>query len=77
MPCHNHVNSVKLTNPQVNYRANIYALKSLGVDWIISVSAVGSLQEHIVPGHIVLIDQYIDRTTKRKNTFFEVCIDTM
>ena len=57
---------------QVNYRANIYALKSLGVAWIISVSAVGSLQEHIVPGHVVLADQYIDRTTKRVNTFFQV-----
>ena len=46
-------------------------MKVLGVQWIISVSAVGSLQQHIVPGHVVLIDQYIDRTTKRKNTFFE------
>jgi len=59
-------------NPsEVNYRANIYGMKVLGVSWIIAVSAVGSLQEEIVPGHIVLVDQFIDRTTKRQNTFFE------
>jgi 5'-methylthioadenosine phosphorylase len=59
-------------NPtEVNYRANIFALKSLGVEWIISVSAVGSLKEAIAPGHIVVIDQFIDRTVARKATFFE------
>lgn len=60
-------------NPsEVPYRANIYALKSLGVDWIISVSAVGSLQENIPPGDMVLIDQFIDRTkSSRPCTFFE------
>lgn len=46
-------------------------MKLLGVSWIISVSAVGSLQEEIVPGHIVLIDQFIDRTKSRDATFFE------
>jgi 5'-methylthioadenosine phosphorylase len=59
-------------NPsEVNYRANIWALKKLGVEWILSVSAVGSLQEEVVPGHVVLIDQFIDRTKHRAATFFE------
>jgi 5'-methylthioadenosine phosphorylase len=59
-------------NPsEVNYRANIWALKSAGVEWIISVSAVGSLREEIVPGHVVIIDQFIDRTKGRAATFFE------
>ncbi len=59
-------------NPtEVNYRANIFALKKLGAEWIVSVSAVGSLREHIVPGHMVVIDQFIDRTRHRKDTFFE------
>ena len=56
---------------EINYRANIYALKFLGVDWIISVSAVGSLKEEIVPGMIVLPDQFIDFTKQRKSTFFD------
>ncbi|MEZ4319173.1 MAG: S-methyl-5'-thioadenosine phosphorylase [Myxococcota bacterium] len=55
----------------VPYRANLWALKSVGVDWVISVSAVGSLQEHIAPGDVVVIDQFIDRTRSRTNTFFE------
>ena len=59
-------------NPsEVPYRANIYGMKALGVGWIISVSAVGSLKEEIVPGHVVLIDQFIDRTTRRVPTFFD------
>jgi 5'-methylthioadenosine phosphorylase len=59
-------------NPtEVPYRANIYAMKLLGVSWIISVSAVGSLREEIVPGHVVVIDQFIDRTRQRQSTFFE------
>ena len=56
---------------EINYRANIYALKFLGVDWIISVSAVGSLKEEIVPGMIVIPDQFIDFTKQRKSTFFD------
>jgi len=51
-------------------RANIYALKSLGVEWIISVSAVGSLQEEIHPLDLIVPDQLIDRTKSRVNTFF-------
>lgn len=56
---------------QINYRANIDALKRAGVTQIISVSAVGSLNENLQPGAFVLVDQYIDRTYRRANTFFE------
>ena len=55
---------------EVNYRANIYALKSLGVDTIISVSAVGSMKEEIKPGDLVVPNQFIDRTKGRSSTFF-------
>ncbi len=56
---------------QINFRANIYALKSIGVERIISVSAVGSMKENIHPGDIVIVDQFIDRTKVRHQTFFE------
>lgn len=55
---------------EVNFRANIYGMKKLGVERIISVSAVGSLREEIAPGHVVIPDQFIDRTTQRTSTFF-------
>jgi 5'-methylthioadenosine phosphorylase len=55
---------------EVNYRANIYGMKKLGVTHIISVSACGSLKEEIKPGHIVMIDQFFDRTKGRIATFF-------
>lgn len=56
---------------EVNYRANIFGMKKLGVEQIISVSAVGSLKEEIAPGHIVIPDQFIDRTKGvRRDTFF-------
>lgn len=55
---------------EINFRANIFALKTLGVAQIFSVSAVGSMKEKIAPGDIVLIDQFIDRTTQRPSTFF-------
>lgn len=59
-------------NPsEVNYRANIFALKQAGVEWVISVSAVGSLRADVAPGDIVIIDQFIDKTFKRQSTFFE------
>jgi 5'-methylthioadenosine phosphorylase len=59
-------------NPsEVPYRANIFAMKTLGVSWIISVSAVGSLQMEVEPGHMVIIDQFIDRTKNRASTFFD------
>ena len=56
---------------EVNYRANLFALKLAGATRVISVSAVGSMKEEIEPGHVVLIDQLIDRTVGRKRTFFE------
>ncbi len=55
----------------INYRANIWALKSLGVKWVISVSAVGSLREDYKPGDFVVPDQFIDMTKKREYTFFD------
>jgi 5'-methylthioadenosine phosphorylase len=55
----------------INARANIFALKTLGVEWLISVSAVGSMREAIVPGDIVIPDQFFDRTTARPSTFFQ------
>ncbi|MEQ1503693.1 MAG: S-methyl-5'-thioadenosine phosphorylase [Myxococcota bacterium] len=60
----------RLTPSEVPYRANVWALKSLGCDWLISVSAVGSLREEIVPGQAVIVDQYIDKTRVRAETFF-------
>lgn len=60
----------RLTPSEVPYRANIYALKTLGVRYIISVSAVGSLQEHIKPLDMVMPDQMIDMTKQRVSTFF-------
>lgn len=59
-------------NPtEVNYRANIYALKAIGITRIISISACGSLREDFAPGHIVVPDQIVDFTRERKRTFFE------
>ena len=55
---------------EVNYRANIFAMKKLGVERIISVSAVGSLRAEIAPGHLVVPDQFIDRTSQRPSSFF-------
>jgi 5'-methylthioadenosine phosphorylase len=55
---------------EINFRANIYAMKKLGVERIISVSAVGSLQKEIAPGDLIVPDQFIDRTTQRPSTFF-------
>ncbi len=55
---------------EVPYRANIYALKSLGVQRIVSISACGSLREELAPGHIVIPDQIYDNTHKRARTFF-------
>ena len=59
-------------NPsKINFRANIDALKQLGVTDIISVSAVGSLKEELPPGKFVIVDQFIDRTFARNKTFFD------
>ena len=54
----------------VPYAANIFALKKLGAHTVISSGAVGSLREEISPGHLVIVDQFIDKTYKRTNTFF-------
>jgi 5'-methylthioadenosine phosphorylase len=56
---------------EINYRANIYALKSLGVDRIVSVSACGSLRDDYAPGDIIIPDGLFDFTRKRKSSFFE------
>jgi 5'-methylthioadenosine phosphorylase len=56
---------------ELNYRANIDALKRAGCTEIISVSAVGSLKEELAPGTFVIVDQFIDRTFARKKSFFE------
>lgn len=61
----------RLLPSEVNYRANIYGMKKLGVTHLISVSAVGSMKAEIAPGHIVIPDQFIDRTNgARKSSFF-------
>ena len=61
----------RLTPSEVNYRANIYALKSLGVTHVLAVSAVGIMKEHIKPGDMVVPDQIFDRTKgRRADTFF-------
>lgn len=60
-----------LTPTEVPYRANIFALKTLGVKYIIAVSACGSLKEEIAPGHVLIPDQLFDNTKKRENSFFD------
>lgn len=60
----------RVSPSELNYRANIYGMKKLGVTHLISVSAVGSMKEEIAPGDIVVIDQFIDRTVHRPMTFF-------
>ena len=60
----------RYTPTELNYRANIYGMKALGVEFILSASAVGSLQERYVPQHLVIPDQFFDRTKGRVSTFF-------
>jgi 5'-methylthioadenosine phosphorylase len=60
----------RLLPSELNYAANVFALKTLGVERILSVSAVGSLKEKYVPLHIVVPDQFVDRTSQRRSTFF-------
>lgn len=60
----------RLSPSEVNYRANVYALKQLGVTRLLSISAVGSLRDTIAPGDLVLVDQFIDKTHGRASTFF-------
>ena len=61
----------RLSPSEIPVRANLWALKSLGVEWVISVSAVGSLREEIAPRDLVIPDQLFDRTKSRVNSFFE------
>lgn len=60
----------RLSPSEVNFRANVHALKQLGATRLLSISAVGSLREGIVPGDLVLVDQFIDKTHGRASTFF-------
>ncbi len=61
----------RLAAHEINYRANIYALKAAGAEQVLSVSAVGSLKEQLRPGDVVIVDQYVDTTSQRANSFFE------
>jgi 5'-methylthioadenosine phosphorylase len=65
-----HARGHRLLPSEVPYQANVFAMKLLGVERILSVSAVGSLKEQYAPTHIVVPDQFVDRTTKRASTFF-------
>ena len=65
-----HARGHRILPSELNFQANIFALKALGVEWILSVSAVGSLKEKYAPLHMVIPDQFVDRTTQRKSTFF-------
>jgi 5'-methylthioadenosine phosphorylase len=60
----------RLLPSEINYRANVHALKQLGAERVLSVSAVGSLRAGIAPGDLVLVDQFIDRTYRRATSFF-------
>jgi 5'-methylthioadenosine phosphorylase len=65
-----HARGHRILPGEINYRANIYAMKLLGVERIISVSAVGSLKEDLRPGEFLVADQFVDRTKSRISTFF-------
>ena len=69
LPRHGKKHQIAPTN--INYKANIFALKKVGVTDIISVSAVGSLKNKHKPGDFILVDQFIDRTTSRSSSFFD------
>ena len=69
LPRHGRFHNISPT--KINYRANIEALKKLGTENIISLSAVGSLRNDYIPGDFVLVDQFIDKTYLRNKTFFE------
>src|SRR4030042_7172735 len=68
IPRHSRKHTIRPTD--VNSRWNIYALKQLGVQWILSPSTVGSLKDEYKPGDIVFVDQFIDRTTRREQSFY-------
>lgn len=60
----------RISPSEINYRANIWGMKKLGVSRILSISAVGSMREDVEPGQFVVIDQFVDRTRHRADTFF-------
>ena len=60
----------RLLPTEINFRANVFAMKTLGVEFLLSIGAVGSLREHLAPGQVVVPDQFIDRTVARPSTFF-------
>jgi len=66
-----HGRSHSIPPHRVNYRANVWAMRSLGVKAVISPCAAGSLQLHVEPGHFVVSDQFVDRTNGRADTFFD------
>ncbi|HJU11191.1 MAG TPA: S-methyl-5'-thioadenosine phosphorylase [Candidatus Binataceae bacterium] len=55
---------------ELNYRANIFGMKQLGVEHLVSVSTAGSMKEHIAPGHLAVVSQFVDHTYRRRPTFF-------
>jgi 5'-methylthioadenosine phosphorylase len=61
----------RLSPSEINYRANVAAMKMAGATHLVSISAVGSMKEHIAPGDLVVVDQYVDLTKRRISTFFE------
>jgi 5'-methylthioadenosine phosphorylase len=66
----------RLPPHMINYRANVWAMKALGVERVISPCAAGSLQKAVAPGTFVIADQYVDRTNGRKDTFYDGPIST-
>src|SRR5215475_6095349 len=60
----------RFTPSEINYRANVFALKAAGATRVLSISSVGSLREGMPPGDLVLVDQFIDKTFRRASTFF-------
>jgi 5'-methylthioadenosine phosphorylase len=69
LPRHSRTHS--LPPHMINYRANVWGMRSLGVQAVISPCAAGSLQKHVAPGSFAVCDQFVDRTNSRKDTFFD------
>lgn len=71
-----HGRTHRLPPHRINYRANVWAMKALGVQWVFGPCAAGSLQPHIRPGEFVICDQFVDRTWGRGDTFYDGPITT-
>jgi len=71
-----HGRTHRLPPHRINYRANVWAMKSLGVEWLFGPCAAGSLQPHVKPGEFVICDQFVDRTWGRADTFYDGPITT-